>query len=178
MNPHSISLRQEAVRPDDPRPAPVPGPTPPDLPGPGPTNPVPPPPPLPRNASCAPTGFCEGASSLPIGFIRGMWSAADFTMEHRHRQNRAPQIQVHSRSPRNTASALMRSALPVNGGVRSQPSSDVMTSAAPAICCACDEHVCSAASGHLLVTTPASEVRGRRASQGVGEHGDAQRVTM
>ena len=37
----------------------------------------------------------------------------------------APQIHVHNSTPRNTASALMRSALPISAGVSSQPSSDV-----------------------------------------------------
>ena len=41
----------------------------------------------------------------------------------------ARQIYVYSSRPRKTVSALMRSALPISGGVSSQPSSEVMTNA-------------------------------------------------
>src|SRR5688572_466675 len=48
----------------------------------------------------------------------------------------APHTQVHNINPRKTTSALIRSALPISGGVSSHPSSVVMTSAAPDICSA------------------------------------------
>ena len=77
----------------------------------------------------APSIRVHGDISRLTSFSGSTWSAIDFTITNIGTARivpQAPQTHVQSSTPRNTTTTCMCSALPNNGGVNNQPSSEVI----------------------------------------------------